>query len=96
VGQLGPHTDEKTHTQHREIDVVAGYFDRTYLRLALSMTGQSLFKHLLTEGDKFLVSRFSPLRDQGGYALATNYGMTRARKQSISETYYSMLRFSRC
>jgi hypothetical protein len=39
------------------------------------MTGQSLVKHFLTEGDKFLVSRLSPLEDQGGYAIASNYGM---------------------
>ena len=38
------------------------------------MTGQSVVKHFLTEGDKFLVSRLSPLEDQGGYAIASNYG----------------------
>ena len=39
------------------------------------MTGQSVIKHFLTEGDKFLVSRLSPLEDQGGYAVASNYGV---------------------
>jgi len=39
------------------------------------MTSQSVFKHILTEGDRFLVSKFSKLEDQGGYAVATNYGM---------------------
>ena len=43
------------------------------------MTGQSLVKHFLTEGDKFLVSRLSPLADQGGYAVAANYGSLVAR-----------------
>lgn len=38
------------------------------------MTGQSVFKHFLTEGDRFLVSKFSKLEDQGGYAVASNYG----------------------
>jgi hypothetical protein len=38
------------------------------------MTSQSFLKHLLTEGDKFLLSWFSPLQDQGGYAIAVNYG----------------------
>jgi oligosaccharide translocation protein RFT1 len=38
------------------------------------MTGQSVIKHFLTEGDKFLISRLSPLADQGGYAVASNYG----------------------
>lgn len=38
------------------------------------MTVQSLVKHLLTEGDKLAVSRTSKLADQGGYAVASNYG----------------------
>lgn len=38
------------------------------------MTLQSFVKHLLTEGDKFAVSRISKLADQGGYAIASNYG----------------------
>jgi oligosaccharide translocation protein RFT1 len=38
------------------------------------MTLQSLVKHILTEGDKIIISWFSPLQDQGGYALAVNYG----------------------
>ena len=52
------------------------------------MTGQSLVKHFLTEGDKFLVSRLSPLADQGGYAVAANYGSLIARMvfQPIEET----------
>ena len=35
---------------------------------------KSVIKHFLTEGDKFLVSHLSPLEDQGGYAIASNYG----------------------
>ncbi|PWN28528.1 Rft-1-domain-containing protein [Jaminaea rosea] len=42
-------------------------------RLALSLTVQSFFKHLLTEADKVAVSRLASLEDQGGYALGTNY-----------------------
>lgn len=38
------------------------------------MTWQSVIKHVLTEGDKLILSSFSPLQDQGGYALAVNYG----------------------
>ena len=44
------------------------------LHLSVAMTGQSVIKHFLTEGDKFLVSKLSPLADQGGYAVASNYG----------------------
>ncbi|KAH9172073.1 hypothetical protein EDB89DRAFT_1014056 [Lactarius sanguifluus] len=37
------------------------------------MTAQSVVKHLLTEGDKLLISRLSPLTDQGSYAIASRY-----------------------
>jgi oligosaccharide translocation protein RFT1 len=47
------------------------------------MASQSVVKHFLTEGDKFLISRLSPLEDQGGYAIASNYGM-RAEESDIS------------
>ncbi|KIK53299.1 hypothetical protein GYMLUDRAFT_77546 [Collybiopsis luxurians FD-317 M1] len=64
------------------------YFDRDVLSLSMTMTSQSLVKHFLTEGDKFILSWFSPLQDQGGYALAVNYGSLIARIvfQPIEET----------
>ena len=40
------------------------------------MSSQSLVKHFLTEGDKMVLTWFSPLQDQGGYALAVNYGQS--------------------
>ncbi|KZV78362.1 Rft-1-domain-containing protein [Exidia glandulosa HHB12029] len=71
------------------------YFDRDTLRLGWEMTAQSLVKHFLTEGDKFLISIFAPLQDQGGYALAANYGSLVARIlfQPLEET--ARLFFSR-
>ncbi|CAA7261928.1 unnamed protein product [Cyclocybe aegerita] len=64
------------------------YFDHDVLRLSLTMTTQSLVKHFLTEGDKMILSWFSPLHDQGGYAIAVNYGSLIARIifQPIEET----------
>ncbi|CCM01181.1 uncharacterized protein FIBRA_03229 [Fibroporia radiculosa] len=64
------------------------YFDSALLNLSIAMTAQSFIKHFLTEGDKFLLSRFSPLADQGGYAVASNYGSMVARIvfQPIEET----------
>jgi oligosaccharide translocation protein RFT1 len=50
------------------------YFDSELLHLSGAMTAQSVVKHFLTEGDKFLISRLSPLADQGGFAVASNYG----------------------
>ncbi|KAH8984425.1 Rft-1-domain-containing protein [Lactarius akahatsu] len=43
------------------------YFDQELLHLSGAMTAQSVVKHFLTEGDKLLISRLSPLADQGGY-----------------------------
>ncbi|KAJ6582822.1 Rft protein-domain-containing protein [Mycena sp. CBHHK59/15] len=64
-------------------------------RLSLTMTYQSLIKHFLTEGDKLVLGWFSPLKDQGGYAIAVNYGSLIARIifQPIEET--SRISFSR-
>lgn len=70
-------------------------FEPELLKLSTAMTAQSVVKHFLTEGDRLIVSKFSPLRDQGGYAVATNYGSLVARIifQPIEET--SRLFFSK-
>ena len=52
----------------------SGYFNSALLNLSVTMTFQSVIKHVLTEGDKLLLTFFSPLEDQGGYAVAANYG----------------------
>ncbi|KAJ6546967.1 Rft protein-domain-containing protein [Mycena capillaripes] len=72
-----------------------GALDDGIRRLSLTMTLQSVIKHFLTEGDKFVLGWFSPLRDQGGYAIASNYGSLIARIifQPIEET--SRISFSR-
>ncbi|KAK7690222.1 hypothetical protein QCA50_006875 [Cerrena zonata] len=64
------------------------YFDTPLFKLSAAMTVQSVVKHFLTEGDKFVVSQLSPLSDQGGYAIASNYGSLVARIifQPIEET----------
>ncbi|KAG6013018.1 hypothetical protein E4U41_005178 [Claviceps citrina] len=60
------------------------------------MMAQSLVKHLLTQGDTFLVSLFSTPETQGNYALANNYGGLVARLlfQPVEESsrgYFSNL-----
>ena len=74
------------------------FFDPELLHLSGAMTAQSVVKHFLTEGDKLLISRLSPLADQGGYAVASNYGawrfpcdpvpLTRRYKQVLSSHEY--------
>jgi oligosaccharide translocation protein RFT1 len=73
-----------------------GYFYRPTLDLASSMFAQSFVKHILTQGDTFMVSILSTPTEQGVYALANNYGGLAARLifQPIEETsrsYFSRL-----
>ncbi|KAI5121237.1 hypothetical protein M0805_007244 [Coniferiporia weirii] len=77
------------------LSILKKYFDERLLEVSLALTAQGFVKHILTEGDKIIISRFSPLKDQGGYAVATNYGALVARIffQPIEET--SRLFFSK-
>ena len=49
-------------------------FHQPTLILAFSITGQSLFKHVLTEGDKFVLTMLTTPHTQGIYAVVSNYG----------------------
>jgi oligosaccharide translocation protein RFT1 len=64
------------------------YFDPVILRLVASLTGQSVLKHLLTQGDMLIMSSLAPLNDQGVFAVVNNYGSLVARiiLQPIEET----------
>ncbi|ERS98382.1 oligosaccharidyl-lipid flippase family [Sporothrix schenckii 1099-18] len=71
-------------------------FDRPTLHLASSMSVQSIVKHVLTQGDTFLVSVLSTTTTQGVYALANNYGGLAARLlfqpiEESSRSYFSRL-----
>lgn len=77
-------------------DYFLGYFYKPTLRLAGTMTAQSIVKHFLTQGDTFLVSILSTPRAQGVYALAGNYGGLIARLlfqpvEESSRAYFSRL-----
>lgn len=49
-------------------------FHQPTLMLAITITSQSLFKYILTEGDRFLITWFMTDFEQGIYALVVNYG----------------------
>ncbi|GAP83221.2 putative oligosaccharide translocation protein RFT1 [Rosellinia necatrix] len=73
-----------------------GYFFAPTLQLASSLMSQSLVKHVLTQGDTFLVSVLSDPQSQGVYALANNYGSLLARLvfqpiEESSRNYFSKL-----
>lgn len=82
--------------ESEQSDYVLSYFSRPTLQLASSMMAQSLVKHVLTQGDTFLVSVLSTTTAQGVYALANNYGGLVARLvfqpiEESSRSYFSRL-----
>ncbi|SCV68888.1 BQ2448_1009 [Microbotryum intermedium] len=70
-------------------------FDTDLTSLGWALTKQSFIKQILTAADKIAISQLSTSRDQGGYALALNYGSLIARIlfQPLEES--SRLYFSR-
>ncbi|ROV98149.1 hypothetical protein VPNG_08570 [Cytospora leucostoma] len=79
----------------RENYVLSLFYGPT-VKLAGSMMLQSFVKHILTQGDTFLVSALSTPTAQGVYALANNYGGLAARLvfqpvEESSRTYFSRL-----
>ncbi|ODQ81997.1 hypothetical protein BABINDRAFT_31885 [Babjeviella inositovora NRRL Y-12698] len=55
------------------------YFDSGIFNHWLSIFGQIVFKHFLTEGDKLITNLFCTLSQQGVYNLVNNYGSLLAR-----------------
>ena len=51
------------------------WFHGPTMWFAVSVTGQSLFKHVLTEGDKLVLTLFTTPYTQGVYAVVSNYGV---------------------
>ncbi|KAI2624479.1 Rft-1-domain-containing protein [Xylaria nigripes] len=85
-----------TATKPEDERYVLGYFSKPTLHLAFSLIAQSLVKHILTQGDTFLVSIFSNPQAQGVYAFANNYGSLLARLvfqpiEESSRNYFSKL-----
>ncbi|EHK24103.1 uncharacterized protein TRIVIDRAFT_112056, partial [Trichoderma virens Gv29-8] len=83
-------------TSSKGVVFVLSYFYKPTISLAGSMMAQSVVKHLLTQGDTFLISLFSTPEVQGVYALANNYGSLLARLlfqpvEESSRSYFSRL-----
>nr|CAG8513782.1 10222_t:CDS:2 [Entrophospora candida] len=64
------------------------WFDEHFFNLSKTFTKQSLLKHVLTEGDKMLITWLSNPNDQGIYAIVVNYGslIVRILFQPVEET----------
>ncbi|KAG0373351.1 Oligosaccharide translocation protein rft1 [Mortierella sp. AD032] len=72
------------------------YFDKELLNLSKTLTSQSLLKHILTEGDKMMMAKFTDVVSQGVYAFVVNYGSLIARilfqpMEETSRTLFSRL-----
>nr|UWK20102.1 oligosaccharidyl_lipid flippase [Trichoderma rubi] len=86
----------KRLTSRKDVVFLLSYFYKPTVSLAGSMMAQSVVKHLLTQGDTFLISFFSNPQVQGVYALANNYGSLLARLlfqpvEESSRSYFSRL-----
>jgi len=59
----------------------------------VSLWVQNSFKYILTQGDSILITALASLRDQGAYALASNYGGLIARMlfQPIEESSRNLI-----
>ncbi len=73
------HAKADNNNNNAEAPWAWAWVDPQELRLAGALTAQSLFKHLLTQGDKIVLSLGSSHYSQGLYALAQNYGSLAAR-----------------
>ncbi|RAL59408.1 hypothetical protein DID88_006896 [Monilinia fructigena] len=72
------------------------YFSQSLLSLGASMMIQSMVKHVLTQGDTFLIASMATQTAQGIYALASNYGGLIARLvlqpiEEMSRNYFGKL-----
>ncbi|SPO32366.1 related to nuclear division protein Rft1 [Ustilago trichophora] len=78
----------ETVTRKDAAKTETAWIDRPTMSLCVAMSQQAILKHALTEADKFAVAKYASLEDQGGYALASNYGSLVARIlfQPVEET----------
>ena len=60
-------------------NIIQNNFYNHTIYLIVIFTLQGIFKHALTEADKFILSGFSDSYDQGVYALVSSYGGLAAR-----------------
>ncbi|GJJ79113.1 oligosaccharide translocation protein RFT1 [Entomortierella parvispora] len=72
------------------------YFDTALSKLSMTLTAQSLLKHVLTEGDKMMLAKFTQDTELGVYAFVINYGSLIARilfqpMEEIARTLFSRL-----
>jgi oligosaccharide translocation protein RFT1 len=82
----------KTIKASKPRQYVLGLFPRELGILSISLFVQNSFKYVLTQGDGMLIAVLASLKEQGAYALASNYGGLIARMvfQPIEEASRNM------
>ncbi|KAF4548954.1 Rft-like protein [Elsinoe fawcettii] len=71
--------DKRSSKADAQNEYLLTLFSRPLLKIATSLTIQSILKYVLTQGDSLLITALATLQDQGSYALASNYGGLIAR-----------------
>lgn len=64
-----------------------GFLNKELKTISWALTKQSLVKQFLTESDKLVVGRLSELKDQGGYAIALNYGTSSCAPKPLADKF---------
>ncbi|KAI7867439.1 Rft protein-domain-containing protein [Spinellus fusiger] len=78
----GLYFQTRVHVEGIAVIVRLYWFDRPLLELSINFTKQSLLKHVLTEGDKMLITALSSDNHQGIYAFVVNYDLLVGKKWS--------------
>lgn len=66
--------DESSGAEKNPFTALKQSFDTQTLRLSLIFSLQSVFKHMLTEGDRIILTALVGTYDAGVYAMASSYG----------------------
>lgn len=86
----------RVNHDNRKSEGTAIWISGSLMKLSITNTIQGLLKHVLTEGDKIMISWFSTNEEQGSYGLAANYGGLVARIvlqpiEEASRSYFANL-----
>jgi oligosaccharide translocation protein RFT1 len=79
VSSLTPRLLKVDQGETKSTGILAGWFGGSMLSVALTLTGSSLLKHVLTEADKITLTLSASHYNQGIYAVTNNYGSLVAR-----------------
>jgi oligosaccharide translocation protein RFT1 len=98
IGDFIPEPIGKLETEAKKevsSSYISRYLDFGLMNVALTLTGSSILKHVLTESDKIALTLSASNYDQGIYAVTNNYGSLIARMVFLPLEDSSRLAFSK-